>query len=196
MGKKKRGYQQSIGDKHNSSKAVKAILHNSENGLDAIVLSLDDFDLDYLKMIKDTASESEESANVVKIVDSLVTSKSLLTLRDDVANLSHRSQGGSLYSQKSVAEFACFIFLGSQFSMVKKYVQAVILNVDEKTVLNTLENIIIEFACSDDFERRMGNLNQISDLMRAFEYKLMAYFEIYHRIVEQNPLEEDKKYEV
>ena len=51
-------------------------------------------------------------------------------------------------------------------------------------MLNTLENIIIEFACSDDFERRMGNLTQISDLMRAFEYKLMAYFEIYHRLIE------------
>ena len=32
--------------------------------------------------------------------------------------------------------------------------------------------------------------------MRAFEYKLMAYFEIYHRLIEQNPLDEDKKYEV
>jgi hypothetical protein len=73
-------------------------------------------------MIKDTASESEESASVVKIVDSLMETKSLVGLRDEVANLSHKSQGGSLYSQKSVAEFACFIFLGSQFSMVKKYV--------------------------------------------------------------------------
>ena len=65
------------------------------------------------------------------------------------------------------------------------------LNVDEKQVLNTLENIIIEFACSDDFEERSGNLQLISDLMRAFEYKLMAYFEIYHRLIEQNPLEDD-----
>lgn len=78
--------------------------------------------MSYLKMIKDTASESEESASVVKMVDALISSKSYSRLRDDVANLSHKSQGGSLYSQKSVAEFACYIFLGSQFSMVKKYV--------------------------------------------------------------------------
>lgn len=66
---------------------------------------------------------------------------------------------------------------------------------DEKQVLNTLENIIIEFACSDDFEERTNNLAMISDLMRAFEYKLMAYFELYHRLIEQNPLAEDDEQE-
>ena len=66
---------------------------------------------------------------------------------------------------------------------------------DEKQVLNTMENIIIEFACSDDFEERTGNLAMISDLMRAFEYKLMAYFELYHRLIEQNPLAEDDEQE-
>ena len=28
--------------------------------------------------------------------------------------------------------------------------------------------------------------------MREFEYKIIVYFEIYHRIVEQNPLESDE----
>ena len=43
---------------------------------------------------------------------------------------------------------------------------------------------MIEFACSDKFEMSCGNLNQLPDLMRTFEYKLMAYLEIYHKLVE------------
>jgi len=101
-----------------------------------------------------------------------------------------------------VTNYVCYLFLGAQFSQVKKYTQSVLLSLDEKTVLNTLENIIIEFACSDEFEIGLGNLRIISDLMRAFEYKLMAYLEVYHKLIEQNPLRDEgdqiqtKDYEV
>jgi len=68
-------------------------------------------------------------------------------------------------------------------------------------VLNTLENIIIEFACSDEFELACNSFGTIFDLMRSFEYKIMTYLEMYHKLVEQNPLgdsdeeEESKKKE-
>jgi len=52
-------------------------------------------------------------------------------------------------------------------------------------VLKTLEDIIIEFACSDDFEERSNSLHKVPDLMRTFEFKLMAYLEIYPRLAEQ-----------
>ena len=81
--------------------------------------------------------------------------------------------------------------MGQQFSQIKKYTQAILLTIDEKTVLNSLENIIIEFACSDQFEMQANNVHEVYSLMRAFEYKLMTYFEMYHRIVENNPLSED-----
>ena len=50
---------------------------------------------------------------------------------------------------------------------------------------------MIEFACSDEFEVRSSNLHLISNLMRTFEYKLMAYLEIYHKLVEQKPKKEE-----
>lgn len=80
------------------------------------------------------------------------------------------------------------MYLGHQFNQIKKYTQAVLLNHDEKAVLNTLENVIIEFACSDEFELACNNLSTIFDVMRSLEYKIMTYLEMYHKIVEQNPL--------
>lgn len=77
-----------------------------------------------------------------------------------------------------------------------------LVTLDEKTVLNTLENIIIEFACSDEFEIGLNSLRLTSELMRTFEYKVMAYLEVYHKLIEQNPLADDgpsqiqKDYEV
>ena len=67
------------------------------------------------------------------------------------------------------------------------------LHIDEKIVLNTLENIIIEYSCSDEFEETTSNVHAIYGLMRHFEYKLMAYFEMYHRLIEQNPLKEEEE---
>jgi len=64
-------------------------------------------------------------------------------------------------------------------------------HLDAHAVLQTLENIIIEFACSDEFEMRSSNLHQIPDLMRTFEFKLITYLEIYHKLVEQNVHEEE-----
>ena len=66
------------------------------------------------------------------------------------------------------------------------------MTLDEKTVLNTLENIIIEYACSDEFELGLNSLHLTSDLMRAFEYKIMAYLEVYHKLIDQNPLADDE----
>jgi hypothetical protein len=67
---------------------------------------------------------------------------------------------------------------------IKKYLQAILLSVDEMKVLRTLENILIEFLCSDEFEEKSGNMLQIHDLMMDFEFKLMAYFELYHRLID------------
>ena len=58
-------------------------------------------------------------------------------------------------------------------------------------MLNTLENIIIEYACSDEFEIATGSLSTVFDLMRQFEYKVMTYLEMYHKLIEQNPLDSD-----
>jgi hypothetical protein len=127
------------------------------------------------------------------MIKSLVETRSLLTLRHDVQALSQRSQGGGNSTQQAVSHFACFLFLGSQFSQVKKYVQAILFTVDEKVVLNTLENIIIEYVCSDSFEIQLGSLSTIFDLMRSFEYKLMAYLEMYHKLIEQNPLSDEEE---
>jgi hypothetical protein len=63
-------------------------------------------------MINHQAKESNESANISEIVTNLMEKKSLMKLRDDVATLSQKSQGGSFYSQKSVAELAGFLFIG------------------------------------------------------------------------------------
>jgi hypothetical protein len=38
---------------------------------------------------------------------------------------------------------------------------------------------------------RSANLHQLPDLMRTFEYKLMAYLETYHKLVEKNVHEEE-----
>lgn len=51
-------------------------------------------------------------------------------------------------------------------------------------MLKQLEDAIIEFVCSDDFERRMNDTTAISDLMRATEYKIQAYFDAYQRLVD------------
>lgn len=85
---------------------------------------------------------------------------------------------------------------------MKKYTQAVLLSLDEKTILNTMENIIIEYACSDEFELALNDLRLAPELMRAFESKIMAYLELYHKLIEQNPLADEgrtqlqKDYEV
>ena len=122
MGRKKKGYQQSLGEVHGSSKAVKAMLKgNLGSGADALI-TLENFDISYLEMIKDKAKTSDESQILCGIIDTLLQNKSLLKLRDDMAALSQKSQGGSFYSQKSVAELACFFFLGQHFSQIKKHV--------------------------------------------------------------------------
>ena len=61
MGRKKKGYQQALGEAHGSTKAVKAMLKgNLGSGADAII-TLEKFDISYLEMIKEQAKSSEES---------------------------------------------------------------------------------------------------------------------------------------
>jgi hypothetical protein len=97
--------------------------------------------------------------------------------------LATRSQGGANREEKSVVEYAGFLFLGYQFSQVKKYTTAVLLGLEPKSVLTVLENIIIEFACSDEFELSLHNLRLTAEMMKTFEYKLMAYLELYQKLV-------------
>lgn len=97
--------------------------------------------------------------------------------------LATRSQGGANRGEKSVVEYVCFLFLGFQFSQVKKYTTAVLLGLEAKSVLTALENIIIEFACSDEFELSLHNLRLTSEMMKTFEYKIMAYLELYQKLV-------------
>lgn len=68
----------------------------------------------------------------------------------------------------------------------------VLLQLDETRVLLGLEDQLIDFLGDDDFEIRSFDTQSIQELMREFEYKIIVYFEIYHRIVEQNPLESDE----
>ena len=96
--------------------------------------------------------------------------------------LAARCQGGANFEEKSVVEYVCFLFLGFEFSQVKKHAQAVLMNLEPKRVLSTLENIIIEFACSDEFELCLHSLRQTSDLMTTLEYKLMTYLELHHKL--------------
>lgn len=63
-------------------------------------------------------------------------------------------------------------------------------------VLNSLENIIIEFVCSDQFEIEMNNLQTVFEIMRQLEYKLMTYMEMYHKLIEQNPISEPSDEEI
>jgi len=97
--------------------------------------------------------------------------------------LATRSQGGANRGEKSVVEYVCFLFLGFQFSQVKKYTTAVLLGLEAKSVLTALENIIIEFACSDEFELSLHNLRLGTEMMKTFEYKIMAYLELYQKLV-------------
>ena len=97
--------------------------------------------------------------------------------------LATRSQGGANRGEKSVVEYVCFLFLGYQFSQVKKYTTAVLSSLEAKSVLTALESIIIEFACSDEFELSLHNLRLTSEMMKTFEYKLMAYLELYQKLV-------------
>jgi len=59
--------------------------------------------------------------------------------------------------------------------------------------LINLENIILEYLCSDDFEQRSNNPHLAPEQMRVFEFKLSAYFEVYKKtveIVEEKPDDE------
>ena len=57
-------------------------------------------------------------------------------------------------------------------------------------VLTTLENILIEYLCSDEFEMRMSTITSVFDVMRELEYKLMNYLDLYHKLIEQNAVDE------
>jgi hypothetical protein len=71
------------------------------------------------------------------------------------------------------------------------------MNIDHTKVLTCLEDTIIHYCCSDDFELKMASVHSMQGVMRVFEYQLMAYFDLYHRVVENNPLNGDQsKYEV
>ena len=189
MGKKKKGYQQSLGEAQGAGKHNAAKGHHAGTMLPPVDLGA--FDESYLKMVVDTAGTSEVGEQIAKIANALLETKSLVTLREDVQSLSLRSQGGGLVGQDSAKDFVCFLLLGPQFHQLKKYSLAVLIHLDAHSVLQTLENILIEFTCSDEFEMRSGNLHQLPDLMRTFEYKLMAYLEIYHKLIEQNVYEEE-----
>ena len=53
-------------------------------GVDVPDVVLGEFDTSYLQMLSEKAGESEESHAVQKMVDNLLESHSLLTLRKDV----------------------------------------------------------------------------------------------------------------
>jgi len=164
-----------------------------KSGVNVPEIKLSAWDNQYLHMLADTSSKNEETQDVTKMTMAILDKHSLLQLREDVQALSHRSQGGGNYSQESVSHLACYLFIGSQFSQVKKYSQAILFNHDEKVVLQTMENIIIEFACSDEFEASMASLTTLYDLMRSFEYKIMAYLEMYHKLIEQSPIDDEQE---
>lgn len=63
---------------------------NLGSGADALI-TLENFDITYLEMIKEKAKSSEESLILCGIIDSLTEKKSLLKLRDDMASLSQKS---------------------------------------------------------------------------------------------------------
>ena len=57
-------------------------------------------------------------------------------------------------------------------------------------VLTTLENILIEYLCSDEFEMRISEISTVFDVMREIEYKLMSYLDLYHKLIEMNAVDE------
>ena len=87
-------------------------------------------------MIADTAGASEVGQLIGKIVNTLLETKSLLTLNDDIQSLSQRGQAGGLVGQDSVKDLICFLLLGPQFIIIKKHILAVLMNLDAHAVLN------------------------------------------------------------
>ena len=57
-------------------------------------------------------------------------------------------------------------------------------------VLTTLENILIEYLCSDEFEMRMSTSTSVFDVMRELGYKRMNYLDLSHKLIEQNAVDE------
>jgi len=124
MAGKKKGYQQSLSANQNSgtggalvgmTKGARAQkLKSQEFG----VVQLCAFDEAYLKMVLDTSSgdgDEDDGTNLVKdTAENLLQTRSLGSLRDKVAALSQKSQGGKNQGQsnKSALNLTCFLYLG------------------------------------------------------------------------------------
>lgn len=82
------------------------------------VVQLCAFDEAYLKMVLDTSSgggNEGDGPNLVKeTAENLLQTRSLGSLRDKVAALSQKSQGGKNQGQsnKSALNLTCFLYLG------------------------------------------------------------------------------------
>jgi hypothetical protein len=115
------------------------------------------------------------------MAEMVLSGQSLGQIRDAIPKLGKISES----QDSKLLELVCFMFLGHQFQIVKKNLVTMQMQVNYKTLLTQIEDAIIEYVCSDDFERRMNYTTTISDLMRATEYKIQAYFDISSRMLDQ-----------
>ena len=76
-------------------------------------------------------------------------------------------------------------------AQVKKYVHSSIVQLDEQTVLRTIENHIINYFNSHEFQSQSTLLDAMHIVMRKVMYYLSSYIELYSKFVNNEPLNEN-----
>ena len=188
MGGKKKGYLQSLTASQKVSGVSAAKKQPSKKNQIFFVPDLSDYDKNFIQYIADTADASEEdksNSSVKNVAQMMLNNQPLGNIRDAIQNLGKLSGENQ---NKKLLEFVCFMFLNHNYQIVKKNLMGLLIECrDLPNMLRQLEDQIIEFVGSDEFELKMNDANTISDLMRATEYKIQAYYQIYHKLVEQQP---------
>ena len=191
MAKKKRGYQQSLGEGHGSQ-------HSKKKQVDGQAVKLSTFDKLQFGMVQDKCAKSED-ANVAQLLktmtDTLLKTETTEKLRDNMTLLSEKCRAGSpaVTKDPNVGTMVVALHMNAQFSIVKKHTTTCLLSLDPVSALKIMEDHIIEYINSGEFEHSLNDVLAISNTMLTFEFKLMGYLDMANKIA-KNQKKPDEEY--
>ena len=99
-----------------------------------------------------------------------------------MSSLAQRCQSGKHPDDQVILNLLSQLYLGPKFFIIKKHCVSAFLGMNVQKSVTAMEDQIVEFICSDDFEQELTDVLAMNQNMRDLEFKIIAYLDLCNKL--------------